>query len=304
MLTELPTVDQLWSQAPRARRFQRIVQLAPVRTVIGLLFLVPATTLAFQTSRLESAALRGVAALLVTAAYALSLAGFAKGIEQRKLHELSARRGFREWLTGFAIGLGLLSGTVGILYAVGAYRVGMGGDARALVSAFFGWVPQSLFEEIMFRAVIFKIAEESIGTRAALAIEAAFFGASHLGNPGATALGAIAIALEAGILLTAAFMLTRRLWLTWGLHVGWNYAQGSVFGIRVSGTPLSSSWLRSEPIGNDHLTGGAFGVEASPVAVVLCVAVAVLLLRLAIRRGQLVTWKAQRERVRALLAQA
>jgi hypothetical protein len=159
-----------------------------------------------------------------------------------------------------------------------------------------------VFEEILFRALIFKIAEESLGSWAAVAIEGTLFGAVHLGNPGATLVGAAAIALEAGILLTAAYMVTRRLWFVWGIHVGWNLAQGSLFGIRVSGTPVSASCLISHATGPDGLTGGAFGVEASPVAVVLCLAAAAVLLQVAVRGGQVVRWKAQRSRLRDMIA--
>ena len=151
------------------------------------------------------------------------------------------------------------------------------------------------------RALVFKIAEESIGSWAAMIFQAALFGALHLGNPGATAVGVVAIALEAGVLLAAAYMYTRRLWLVWGLHFGWNFAQGSLFGVRVSGTPISRSWLVSRPTGADALTGGMFGVEASPVAVVFCLLAAGLLLRRVVRRGQVAGWTEQRRRVRAAI---
>src|SRR6185369_17493166 len=106
-----------------------------------------------------------------------------------------------EWLVGFVVGLLLLSATVGFLWSMGLYRVARGGDASALWLGLVVYGPHALFEEILLRALLFKISEESLGTRAALAFEAAIFGALHLGNPGASLVGAIAIALEAGVLL-------------------------------------------------------------------------------------------------------
>jgi uncharacterized protein len=91
-------------------------------------------------------------------------------------------------------------------------------------------------EEIVFRGLIFRIAEESLGTVWALAISATLFGVIHLIGPNATVLGALVIIFEAGILLAAAFVLTRRLWLCIGLHVAWNFTQCGIFGVAVSGT--------------------------------------------------------------------
>jgi membrane protease YdiL (CAAX protease family) len=61
------------------------------------------------------------------------------------------------------------------------------------------------------------------------------FGLTHLMNPQGTLQGALFIAVEAGILLAAAYMLTRRLWLSIGFHMAWNYTQSAIFSGIVSG---------------------------------------------------------------------
>ncbi|MGD8817558.1 MAG: CPBP family intramembrane metalloprotease [Acidobacteriota bacterium] len=147
-------------------------------------------------------------------------------------------------------------------------------------------------EEVMFRGVIFRITEEGLGSWWALAISSALFGLAHIGNPNATWLSAAAIMIEAGILLGATYMLTRRLWAVMGMHFAWNYTQGGVFGISVSGTDVQGM-LVSRLTGPEILTGGAFGIEASLLTVILCFAVAVFVLRRTVRRGHLVRpfWK-------------
>jgi hypothetical protein len=81
---------------------------------------------------------------------------------------------------------------------------------------------------------------------------------------------AIAIALEAGVSLGAVYMATRSLWFAMGLHTAWNVLQGAIFGIAVSGAGASTDSLFQPLIqGNHWLTGGAFGIEASVIAVVL-----------------------------------
>jgi hypothetical protein len=70
-----------------------------------------------------------------------------------------------------------------------------------------------------------------------------------------------------------------------GLHAGWNYAEGTLFGTAVSGTTVKTTFLHGSLSGNALVTGGPFGVEASIVAVGVClVAASVLALRVKPRR--------------------
>jgi uncharacterized protein len=295
----MPASD-LYSQALRKKWWQRAIQVAPVRIFIGVLFIQPGVFAAVFAMKPAPTGVRIAAsagAILVCLAL---LAVFALVVERRPPRELALKGAFTEWLAGVAGGVALLSVTVALLAMFGLYRVEAGGSAMALVTGFIQFGPHALLEEIVLRALVFKITEEAIGSRVALGIQAALFGALHLGNPGATLVAAIAIMLEAGLLFAIAYMVTRRIWLAWGLHLGWNYAQGSVFGIRVSGTTVSSSLLLSSPTGATTITGGDFGVEASPVAVAVCVAAATVLWRIAVRRGEIVEYSAQRARVRSL----
>lgn len=125
-----------------------------------------------------------------------------------------------------------------------------------------------------------------MGTWLALLISAIFFGVAHLANPGATATSVVAVALEAGLLLAAAYMVTRRLWFPIGIHIAWNYTQGNVFGISVSGNE-AHGLLQSTLVGPPLLTGGAFGAEASIVAIIVCLVAFAFLFRRALLMGRL-----------------
>lgn len=142
-------------------------------------------------------------------------------------------------------------------------------------------------EEVIFRGLIFRLSEELLGTWFALAGSALFFGLAHAGNPGATLASSVAIALEAGILLGAAFLLTRRLWLVTSLHAAWNFTQGGIFGVAVSGNQIRGL-LQGQLSGPEWISGGSFGAEASVVAVIVCLTAGVLLLVRASRNGQIV----------------
>jgi uncharacterized protein len=118
------------------------------------------------------------------------------------------------------------------------------------------------FEELIYRGAIFRIVEESLGTTAALALSALLFGLSHLGNYAATLASAVSIAVAGGITFGLTYTLTRSLWLPIGVHFGWNFTQGALFGAAVSGYQLHGAF-RFSFSGPAWATGGAFGPEAS-----------------------------------------
>jgi membrane protease YdiL (CAAX protease family) len=192
------------------------------------------------------------------------------------------------------LGLGLLAGflvfsaAVAVAAILGVYRIVGAGDASSLVAAL---IASALFpavsEELVFRGILFRWLEEWGGSWVALLLTSALFGAAHLMNPHASPIAAVGIALEAGVMLGAAYMLTRSLWLPMGLHAAWNFAQGEIYDIPVSGTDvhgLIDARLSGPPL----LTGNGFGLEASLIAIVVATLFGLWLLRLAIRKGELV----------------
>ncbi|MFK7846771.1 MAG: lysostaphin resistance A-like protein [Rhodothermales bacterium] len=206
-------------------------------------------------------------------------------IEKRAAEELGISGAIREFGSGFILGAGLLGAVVGILWMLGHYQVSGFNNVSVLAIPFFSMLARSLGEELIFRVILFRITEEGLGTWIALLISSAFFGLAHLGNPAATWISTLAISLEAGVLLGAVYMVTRRLWMAWGVHFAWNFVQGPVFGIEVSGTNQTGLFI-PEMSGPELITGGAFGVEASLIAIVLCFGVAIPLLFRAKKAGQ------------------
>ena len=94
--------------------------------------------------------------------------------------------------------------------------------------------------------------------------------------------------MEAGILLGAAYLVTRRLWLAVGIHAAWNFTQGWVFSVPVSGGEAPLGLLITRRIGPDWLTGGDFGLEASVVGMVVATGAGVALLVVAARHRAIV----------------
>lgn len=195
-------------------------------------------------------------------------------LESRTLAQIgfAKKRALAELGVGWLVGVGLMGAVISVMALASAYRVtGVSFPASSLAKAFVLMFLVGWFEETLFRGILFRLVEDAGGSVVALVTSSAFFGAVHLSNPNATPTAAIAIAVEAGLLLGAAFMVTRNLWLAIGIHWGWNFAEGTIFGTALSGSSRASI-LAAEVSGPGWLTGGAFGPEASVIAVALCLA--------------------------------
>jgi uncharacterized protein len=210
-------------------------------------------------------------------------------IERRRVSELALRQLPAYSILGFIAGFLLLSTMSLLLWLMGSYHIlSINHDAVWLPSLLGIGIATGIGEETIFRGVLYRISEEGLGTWGALIISALFFGGAHLNNPNATTWSAVAIAIEAGILLALVFHLTRSLWVVIGLHAAWNFSEGPIYGFAVSGFNVKSIIVPSIT-GSDWVTGGKFGVEGSVVAVGVSACISAVLLAIAIRRKTIVS---------------
>jgi len=214
-------------------------------------------------------------------------------IERREVTELSLPGAGREWALGALVGVGLYTGCVLLLMLFGMFRIEGLNPLAVMVPAIAMAVKSSVFEELLFRGVLFRSVEDMAGSWIAIVVSSLVFGLLHLINPGATLAGAIYISIEAGLLLAAAYLLTRRLWIAMGFHFAWNYVQSAVFSGVVSGGVSLPGLFRDKIEGPSFFTGGSFGMEQSVFALILCTTAGVVMLWMAIRRGHILPppWK-------------
>jgi uncharacterized protein len=217
-------------------------------------------------------------------------------VERRRPAELAWSKVLPHGLIGIAAGVLFISSVVGVLSLAGSYEViGTNPDVDWVKPLLLAGLGTAIAEEIVFRGVLFRITEEGLGTWPALAISALLFGGVHMMNPGATAWSSFAIAVEAGLLLGLAYHVTRSLPLVMGIHMAWNFTQGTVYGIPVSGSADPGFLVSARP-GPDWLSGGVFGAEASVVAVAISLVASAALLAHARRSGTIVVrgWRSRR----------
>jgi membrane protease YdiL (CAAX protease family) len=124
-----------------------------------------------------------------------------------------------------------------------------------LIFIIVGWS-----EELLSRGYHLQTLTSGINLFWGVLISSAVFGALHLSNPHASWVAAVGI-LFAGLFLALGYLRTGQLWLSIGLHIGWNFFEGVVFGFPVSGT-ASYPLLRIQVSGPPLWTGAAFGPEA------------------------------------------
>lgn len=288
----MPENDIEPAAAARPSLARRIVAFPLVLMVIAVVFFVAASALANwlidRLPRQSGSPLLLANALIVIACLLAAYWLFCRFVEREPMRAFAREGAARELLAGLAGGALLFSLVVGMVAALGGYQVAGWGEYATIWGPLTTAIVSGFAEELLFRGILFRYIERTAGSWIALVLISALFGAAHLANPNASPIAAAAIAIEAGILLGAVYMLTRRLWAAIGLHAAWNFTQGWVFGLPVSGTGGGSGLVEGRLTGPEILTGGAFGLEASLTAVMVATSAGVAILIVAARRGRIV----------------
>ena len=201
-----------------------------------------------------------------------------RGIDRRTFGSLGLELkvpAARDMLVGFLIpaplfalifiiqwGLGWLT-IEGWGWAAGSFALTMLGVLLGLV----GFFAVGFYEELLFRGYYLQNLRDGSGLAIALFLSSAVFALAHLGNFSSSFASSIGI-FAAGYFLAYGWIRTRALWLPIGLHIGWNFFQGPIFGFAVSGTPTPSIVAHSVE-GPELLTGGGFGPEAGLIVLPL-----------------------------------
>ncbi|MFY7744412.1 MAG: CPBP family intramembrane glutamic endopeptidase [Erythrobacter sp.] len=268
----------------------RILQFAPIRLfLLGVpLFYCLGFSNAFLEQNKGSPLLTVISSAAMIALAMWVYVGFARYIERRPPSDLALSPGMRELGIGMLVGSGLYTAGVLVLMILGYARIDGMNPATIMFPAIAMALSSGFLEELLFRGALFRIVEEWLGSWASVVISSVVFGFVHLMNPEATMTGAIFISIEAGLLLAAAYMLTRRLWLGIGFHISWNYTQSAVFGGVVSGGVAEPGLFKTVITGPDLITGGSFGLEASLIPCLLATSTGVFLAVKAVRAGHVV----------------
>ena len=210
-----------------------------------------------------------------------------KVIEKRSLSSIGFNKNnwLKKYSLGFLIGLVMMSIIVLILLLFGYITVeknpiqpvGVSAISSVLV-ILFGWIIQGATEEIVTRGWLLNVLSSKYNIGFGLLISSTLFGLMHLTNPNVNYIAVINIILV-GLFYGLYVIKTNDLWAVCGMHSAWNFAQGNIFGFEVSGLDVSvGSLIDLNLVGNNVITGGAFGPEAGIISTfILLVSIGILL---------------------------
>jgi membrane protease YdiL (CAAX protease family) len=189
----------------------------------------------------------------------------------------------RQWATGLALGAILITADLLFIACFGSLQFHLHLSRRLLLRSaavilllLFG----ALLEELSFRGYPFQKLTEAFGAFWAVVALSALFGAVHLWNPDAQGWMSWGFfnTLGIGFIFALARIRTGSLWFSFGLHFGWNFFQGTVYGLPVSGMREFTTLVACTAHGSPALTGGPYGPEASATCTIVLVAALPMLL--------------------------
>jgi membrane protease YdiL (CAAX protease family) len=267
--------------SPGERRLRAAWRLLLHTALVSLLLLAFTLPVAVLASILSGpiAASDSPPLLLISSLASLTAIALATWIARRALDHRSflslGLRLDRHTLPDLVVGFLIAAPTMGLIFLfewlMGWVRVDgwawQGGawlsTLVGLLSALILWTSVGIQEEVLSRGYHLQNLADGLNLPWGLFLSSAIFGALHLANPNATWLAALGV-LAAGYFLAFGWLRTRQLWLSIGLHIGWNFFEGTVFGFPVSGMG-GFNLLRQTVAGPTLVTGGAFGPEAGLV---------------------------------------
>lgn len=206
---------------------------------------------------------------------------YCKFIEKRSLGSMGVRKKgmAKHYLLGLLIGFIMIAATFGLSVAMGAIaieRVQFSINWLIFVVFLLGFIFQGASEEFLFRGYLMNTLGGKCGNKYAVAIavfiSSVMFGLGHVMNPGVTFLAILNIVIY-GVFMGIYMIVFDNIWGVCGIHTMWNFAQGNIFGISVSGSAKAVSIVSPALTqGKTLLNGGSFGLEGS----LLCTAILVV----------------------------
>ncbi len=229
--------------------------------------------------------------LIATIFPLLGAVAYCRWIEKRSLLSMGFTRGrtLSKYLAGYGVGVLMIVAAYLIALAFGSVRFeGLAAQIPWLMLflLFVGFLIQGMSEEVMVRGYLMVSLANRVSITAAVLISSMIFAAMHLFNSGITVLSVVNLFLF-GIFAAVIFLRTDNIWLIAGFHSAWNFVQGNVLGVLVSGLNTNVSLFNSSVVpGKEIISGGSFGLEGGLVTTFVYLIGIVLVLFLRSRRVQ------------------
>lgn len=229
--------------------------------------------------------------LALTFFVAIALFYYARKFQRRNNASLGLThpQKFTNYMRGMVIGLLMMLVSFLTLLVSGQIEVVNNlSNVSPLIFIVFiiGWMVQGFEEELMCRSILMNYFAARRGVVAGIVINSLIFSLLHLANPGFGLLPFISIFLM-GVVFSLLFYISDDIFLPAAAHSFWNFAQGNIFGITVSGGfAMKNTIIRTNLVGNPILTGGSFGVEGGIIVMIVELIVVGVLVKLALDKNK------------------
>lgn len=179
----------------------------------------------------------------------------------------------KDYFIGLLIGFVSCAIVVGVCVLTGSVKVSFSNikvDIIEILLWFIMFIFQGMTEEVLCRGYLMVEISRRYSLIVAVTANVVLFGILHCLNSGITFLSVVNIVLF-GLVFSLFFIKRGNIWLVAGFHSMWNFVQGNFFGIKVSGTDVDASVLKTSlPSGNDIFNGGHFGIEGGIATTIVC----------------------------------
>jgi membrane protease YdiL (CAAX protease family) len=208
--------------------------------------------------------------------------------DKRKITELSIKHLPKEMFGGFIFGFLTISLSIFIIYLLGHYQAISITTAHYSAKFFTVLIIAALVEDLFHRGLIVRVCENWLGTNIAIVI-GMLVELQHIFNPNSN-LFSLFLYLIWGFTMAMMFIYTKRIWLPFFFHLGWNFSQ-PFYGSNLTGLDDMGSIIQSKFTGPELLTGGALGIEGSIFTASFLLIIGIVLYYLAKKEGKIVKSK-------------
>ena len=197
----------------------------------------------------------------------------------------------RNFVVGYGLGTIIMSAMVLVAVLLGGYAIADNfGQVRAggLILMALIYVFQAFGEETLYRGAGLLCMSRKSSPIVALVASSVIFSLHHYHNPGYGPVAFVNIFLLA-VLCGVSVFATNQIWMATAIHAAWNFVQGNIFGVNVTGSVADATDRLLTCTANDMplVTGGQMGLEGSLVATAaLIIAIGLFAWRIAAKSAQ------------------
>jgi uncharacterized protein len=211
--------------------------------------------------------------------------------EKRKITELSSSTFIENANLGFISGFLLQSLFIFVIFIAGGYVIVRVNAFSDIIPAFTAALTAGFVAEIIIIGIVFRLIEKQFGTAISITTIIIIFIIAHSGVKDGNLISVLSTSINAGLLLPAAYVFSRSLWFPIFMHFAWDLTEPGIYGAINPSISITKSLFDSRITGTRLITGGPLGPQNSIQALIICLVLGIIFLRLAKKKNNIIPFK-------------